>query len=65
METELDDRFSDEAKMLARLAPKASMMAVRDAWAHGLSVTVLEGEDIVTIAPDGTKTFIKKLEPLK
>lgn len=64
METELDDRFSDEAKMLARLAPKASMMAVRDAWAHGLSVTVLEGEDIVSIAPDGTKTFIKKLEPL-
>jgi hypothetical protein len=65
MEIELDDRFSDEAKMLARLAPKASMMAVRDAWAHGLSVTVLEGEDIVSIAPDGTKTFIKKLEPLK
>ena len=64
METELDDRFSDEAKMLARLAPKASMMAVRDAWAHGLSVTVLEGENIVSIAPDGTKTFIKKLEPL-
>ena len=64
METELDDRFSDEAKMLARLAPKASMMAVRDAWAHGLSVTVLEGEDIVSIALDCTKTFIKKLEPL-
>jgi hypothetical protein len=65
MEIELDDRFSEEAKMLARLAPKASMMAVCDAWAHGLSVTVLEGEDIVSIAPDGTKTFIKKLEPLK
>ena len=65
MEIELDDRFSDEAKMLACLAPKASMMAVRDAWAHGLSGTVLEGEDIVSIAPDGTKTFIKKLEPLK
>ena len=35
---ELDDRFSEEAKMLARLAPKASMEAVRDAWARGLSV---------------------------
>jgi len=64
MTDELDDRFSDEAKLLARLAPKASMEAVRDAWAHGLSVTVLEGDDIVSIAPDGTKTFIKKLEPL-
>ena len=64
MTDELDDRFSDEAKLLARLAPQASMEAVRDAWAHGLSVTVLEGDDIVSIAPDGTKTFIKKLEPL-
>ena len=64
MTDELDDRFSDEAKLLARLAPKASMEAVRDAWAHGLSVTVLEGDDIVSIAPDGTKTFIKKLDPL-
>ena len=64
MVEELDDRFSDEAKMLARLAPKASMEAVREAWARGLSVTVLEGEDIVSIAPDGTKTFIKKLDPL-
>ena len=61
---ELDDRFSEEAKTLARLAPKASMEAVRDAWAHGLSVTVLEGDDIVSIAPDGTKKFIKKLDPL-
>ncbi|MBR0198019.1 MAG: hypothetical protein IJQ34_07780 [Kiritimatiellae bacterium] len=64
MEEELDDRFSEEAKMLARLARKASREAVRDAWARGLSVTVLEGEDIVSIAPDGTKTFIKKLDPL-
>ena len=57
--------FSQEAKILAELAPKASMAAVREAWAHGLSVTVLEGEDIVSIAPDGTKTFVKKLEPIK
>ena len=64
MEEELDDRFSEEAKMLARLARMASREAVRDAWARGLSVTVLEGEDIVSIAPDGTKTFIKKLDPL-
>ena len=64
MANELDDRFSEEAKMLARLAPKASMEAVRDAWSRGLSVTVLEGDDIVSIGPDGTKTFIKKLDPL-
>ena len=61
---ELDDRFSEEAKMLARLAPKASMEAVRAAWARGLSVTVLEDGKIVSIAPDDTRTFVKELEPL-
>ena len=65
MKVRYGGELSREAKILAELAPKASMAAVREAWAHGLSVTVLEGEDIVSIAPDGTKTFIKKLEPLK
>ena len=61
---QLDDRFSEEAKMLARLAPKASMEAVRAAWARGLSVTVLEDGKIVSIAPDGTRMFVKELQPL-
>ncbi len=65
MKVRFGGEFSQEAKILAELAPKASMAAVREAWAHGLSVTVLEGEDIVSIAPDGTKTFVKKLEPIK
>lgn len=65
MKVRYGGELSPEAKILAELAPKASMAAVREAWAHGLSVTVLEGEDIVSIAPDGTKTFIKKLEPIK
>ena len=60
---ELDDRFSEEAKMLARLAPKASMEAIRDAWVRGLSVTVLEDGKIVSIAPDGTRTFVKEVDP--
>ena len=65
MKVRYGGELSRKAKILAELAPKASMAAVREAWAHGLSVTVLEGEDIVSIAPDGTKTFVKKLEPLK
>jgi hypothetical protein len=65
MKVRVGAELSRGAKILAELAPKASMAAVREAWAHGLSVTVLEGEDIVSIAPDGTKTFVKKLEPLK
>ena len=60
----LDDRFSEEAKMLARLAPKASMEAVRAVWARGLSVAVLEGGKIVSVAPDVTRTFVKELDPL-
>ena len=65
MKVRYGGELSREAKILAELASKASMAAVREAWAHGLSVTVLEGEDIVSIAPDGTKTFVKKLEPIK
>lgn len=61
---ELDDRFSDEAKMLARIAPKAGREAARDAWAKGLSVTVAEGDKVMSIAPDGTKTFIKYIESI-
>ena len=55
---------SDPLRPLARLAPKASMEAVRDAWARGLSVTVLEDGKIVSIAPDGTRTFVKEVNPL-
>lgn len=58
------ESLSPTAQLLARKAAKASRLAVIDAWEHGLSVTVLEGEDIVQIAPDGTRTFVKKLEPL-
>ena len=65
MKVRYGGELSREATILAELAPKASMAAVREAWAHGLSVTILEGEDIVSIASDGTKTFVKKLEPIK
>ncbi|MBO6067530.1 MAG: hypothetical protein J6P80_05195 [Kiritimatiellae bacterium] len=60
----MEKQLSEEAKLLARLAPKASQAAIEEAWAHGLSVTVLEGDKIVSIAPDGTKTFVKYLEPI-
>lgn len=53
--------FSEEGKMLDRLAAKASQEAIEAVWARGLSVTVREGDDIVSIAPDGTKTFVKKV----
>ena len=65
MKVRYGGELSWEAKILAELAPKASMAVVREAWAHGLSVMDLEGEDIFSIAPDGTKTFVKKLEPIK
>ena len=61
---ELDDRFSDEAKMLARCASEASRLAVMDAWSKGLSVTVVEDGNVIQIAPDGTKTFVKEVEPI-
>ena len=59
------ERLSGEAKVLARIAPKASTEAVRELWRRGISVTVLEGDQIVRIAPDGTKTFLRRLNPLR
>ncbi len=61
---EFVESLTGEAKVLAQLAPKASRAAIREAWAHGLSVTVLEGDKIVSIATDGTRTFIKNVDPL-
>ena len=58
------DGLSSEARDLDRIAAEASDSAVQAAWQKGLSVTVLDGNDIVRIAPDGTKTVVKKLEPL-
>lgn len=56
--------LSAEAIELDRIASAASRDAVQAARECGLSVTVLDGEEIVRISPDGTKTFVKKLEPL-
>ena len=56
--------FSATALELGRIASAASRGAVQAARKNGLSVTVLDGKRIVRIAPDGKKTFVKKLEPL-
>lgn len=54
-----------EAEMLARCARECSRDAVRRAFAAGLSITVVrDGNRIVKVAPDGTETFIKYVEPI-
>lgn len=58
------NHFSATALELGRIASAASRGAVQAARKNGLSVTVLEGKRIVRIAPDGTRSFVKKLEPL-
>jgi hypothetical protein len=44
------------------VAREASRDAVNDALNHGRSVTVLQGEDIIRLHPDGSTTFLKKLK---
>ena len=51
-----------EAEMLARCAREASQEAIRKAFAAGLSITVVKGNRIVKVAPDGTETFLKYVE---
>lgn len=48
--------------------PEAAAAAVRQAYwqtlAEGIPVTVREGDDLVEVSPDGTRRFVKRLEPL-
>ncbi|MCQ2392828.1 MAG: hypothetical protein MJ249_00945 [Kiritimatiellae bacterium] len=53
--TELDKR-------LAQSAAAASRKAIEKAFAAGLSITVLRGNRIVEVAPDGTEKLIGVLE---
>lgn len=48
---------------LARCAREASRAAIARTHAAGLSVTVMKGNKIIEIAPDGTETVIKEVSP--
>lgn len=48
-------------KNLSVWAAEASADAIRRTFAAGLSITVLRGNRIVRVAPDGTETFLEYL----
>jgi len=48
---------------IPKLAESATRKAYLDALSQGLSVTELVDGNIVSTAPDGTQTFIKKAMP--
>jgi len=52
---------SPETKKLRKVAADASAEAIRKAHAHGLSITVVQDNEIVQIAPDGTRTVLGTL----
>ena len=54
--------LSELEKKLAASAAAASREAIKDAFARGLSITVLRGNRIVRVAPDGTETFVEELK---
>lgn len=47
---------------MARLAKEASTNAVKQAFQNGSSVTVLRGDDIIKIYPDGHTEFVRRVE---
>ncbi|HLX63836.1 MAG TPA: hypothetical protein VKX17_21370 [Planctomycetota bacterium] len=49
-------------KRLAQAAREATTQAVRETFELGLPITVLEGENIVKVFPDGRKTVVKRLK---
>lgn len=51
-----------KTEYIARVAKDASGNAVTNALSHGRSVTILEGDSIIELHPDGRTDIIKKLE---
>ena len=49
-------------RQIPLLASHAVAKAAKQARAHGLSVVQVSGNCIISIAPDGTRTPIKKIE---
>jgi len=41
--------------------PEAGQKAIKASFRKGIAVTILEGNDIIGLHPDGSRTFIKKL----
>ncbi len=50
-----------DEQRLADAAKHASEEAIREAFAAGLSITIVRDGWIVKVAPDGTETRIRKL----
>ena len=49
-------------KNIERIARDASNNAIMNAFNCGISITRMQGDDIVKVYPDGTTEFIKRLE---
>ena len=56
------EQMSETAQKLAASAKAASREAIRESFAAGLSITVLRGNRVVEVAPDGTETLIEELK---
>jgi hypothetical protein len=54
-------RSEETVTILRTAASESSTLAIRQAREHGLTVTVAEGNRIVKIAPNGTRTELKVL----
>ncbi len=48
----------ESTKVISECAVKASERAIKEAKAHGVSITYLSGSDIIEEAPDGSKVVI-------
>ena len=51
-----------QTKFIERIAKEASHNAVKNAFSHGRSVTIQQGEHIVKKYPDGSIEIIRKVQ---
>lgn len=57
-------RDEETIRLLRIAALDCSTLAIRQAKEHGLTVTVVEGDRIVKVAPNGTRTELKTLRQI-
>lgn len=55
------DEDPDEDRILAESARRGSEEAVRQTLAAGIPITILRGNEIVEIHPDGSEKVVKKV----
>lgn len=63
MENICENEFELLDKTVLEMMQTAVKKAYRDALSSGSSILIFENDEIVEVFPDGTRKFVRKIEP--